>query len=111
LEELQQGISLEVIADRHLPGDASQALRRLIANGEDLLNHQGMRRRRWGLASTRVALQDLLQRDPCGQFFPQAFEPFFSPTLGAMQGRSQLGMRPVGMLVAQIRHIRSRGIV
>src|SRR2546428_8924506 len=61
LEELQEGITLQVIANGLLSGDAAQAFGRLIAYGEDLLDHQRMRAGGWGLASPRVPWQDLVQ--------------------------------------------------
>ena len=85
MEELQEGITLQVIANGFLSGDASQAFWRLIANREDQLNHQRMGGGRWGLAGSRVPLQDLVQPLACGQLFPKAFEPFFHPTRGTAQ--------------------------
>ena len=102
LEELQEGITLQVIANGLLSGDASQAFWRLIANGEDLLDHQRMRGSGWGLASPRVTWQDLVQALACSQFFSKAFEPFFHPTRGTSEGGCQLGMRPGGMLLPEI---------
>ena len=102
LEELQEGITLQVIANGLLSGDASQAFWRLIAHGEDQLDHQRMGRGRWGLAGSRVPLQDVVQPLACGQLAAYAFEPFFHPTRGTAQGGGELAMRPVGMLVPQI---------
>ena len=111
LKELQQGIALEVRVDRFLTGHAAQAFWGLIANGEHLLDHQRMGWRGWGLAGAGVTLQDLLQALACGQVFSQAFEPFGYPTLGTLEGGSQLGLRPGGMLLPQTIQIRSRSVV
>src|SRR2546421_3476534 len=111
LKELQQRIALEVIADRLLTWHAAQAFGRLITNGEDLLHHQWMRWGGWELTRSRVALQDLFQPLASRQFFAKAFEPFFHPTLRKAKGGSQLGMRPLGMLLPDVIQIGAGGVV
>jgi len=60
LEELQGGIPFERVLDCLLTGHPAQAFRVLIANGEHLLNDQGMGFDRRLLACPPVAWQDLL---------------------------------------------------
>jgi hypothetical protein len=53
LKELQHGIALEGIANGLLSGRPPQAFRRLVSNGEDLLDHQRMGR--GGVGSCELA--------------------------------------------------------
>jgi hypothetical protein len=110
LEELQRRIALQIVADRLLTGHAAQAFWRLIPDGENLLDDQGMGLGGQVLASTRVALQGLLQGHSRCLFFPQALEPFFDPGFGIAQCGSKLRMRPVGMTGQQRGQIRTGGV-
>ncbi len=111
LEELQGRIPFEIVVDGFRAGHAPQAFRGLIANGQDGLHHQGMGRAGWGVAGAGVALPDLRQGQACGQFVPKAFEPFVHPALRTAQGRSQLRMGPVGMVLPERRYIGTCGVV
>src|SRR5437667_11749764 len=98
LEERQRRIALQIVADGLLTWHAAQAFRGLIPDSEDLRDDQGMGLGGQVLASTRVALEDLLHWHSRCLFFPQALEPFFDPGLRVAQRSSKLGVCPIGMV-------------
>jgi hypothetical protein len=59
------------------PGTRRKPDGRLVANGEDLFDHHGMRLGRRVLAGARMSLQDLLDCHPCRLFLPQATRAIF----------------------------------